>query len=38
MEGVVDDLRARQLRIDPVCWVARRHVEALPDADELMVV
>ena len=38
MEGVVDDLRARRLRIDPVCWVARRHVEALPDADELMVV
>lgn len=37
MAGVVDDLRARGVRIDPICPVARRHVRALPDADELMV-
>ena len=38
MEGVVDDLRARRLRINPICWVARGYVEVLPDADELMAV
>jgi uncharacterized protein len=37
MAGVVDDLRANGLRIDPICWVARRYVEAQPDADGLMV-
>ncbi len=36
MEGVVDDLRARGLRINPICWVAHRYVEVLPDADDLM--
>jgi predicted GNAT family acetyltransferase len=36
MAGVVDDLRTRGLRIDPVCPVARRYVQALPDADQLM--
>jgi len=35
MAGVVDDLRARRLRIDPICWVARQYVSALDDADEL---
>lgn len=35
MAGVVDDLRARGLRIDPICWVARQYVDALDDADEL---
>ncbi|HSL74090.1 MAG TPA: GNAT family N-acetyltransferase [Ilumatobacteraceae bacterium] len=37
MEGLVADLRERGLRIDPVCPVARWYVQALPDADELMV-
>jgi uncharacterized protein len=37
MAGVVDDLRTRGLRIDPICPVARRYVQALPDADTLMV-
>ena len=36
MAGVVDDLRARRLRIDPVCWVARQYVAVLDDADELL--
>ena len=35
MAGVVDDLRTRGLRIDPICWVARQYVAALDDADEL---
>ena len=35
MAGVVDDLRARQLRIDAQCWVAREYVTGLDDADEL---
>ena len=38
MDGVVDDLRTKGLRINPICWVARRCVEALPDADDLMAV
>lgn len=38
MQGVVDDLRAGGLRINPICWVARRYVEVLPDADDLMVL
>lgn len=38
MEGVVDDLRARGLRINPICWVAQRYVEVLPDADDLIAV
>jgi len=37
LDGVVDDLRAQGLRIRPICSVARRHVEALPDADHLIV-
>lgn len=37
MAGVVDDLRTNGLRIDPICWVARKYVEALPDADTLLV-
>lgn len=37
MAGLVDDLRTRGMSIDPVCPVARRYVQALPDADELMV-
>jgi predicted GNAT family acetyltransferase len=37
MDGVVGDLRANGLRIRPICWVARRHVRALPDADHLIV-
>ena len=37
MEGLVADLRERGLRIDPVCPVARWYVQALPDADLLMV-
>lgn len=36
MAGVVDDLRARDLRIEPLCWVARSYVEALPDAAALL--
>ena len=36
MAGVVDDLRARQMRIDARCWVAREYVTGLDDADELM--
>jgi hypothetical protein len=35
MDGVVGDLRANGLRIRPICWVAREHVQALPDADQL---
>jgi len=37
MDALVDDLRSRGLRIEPTCGVVRRHVRALPDADELMV-
>ena len=37
MAGVVDDLRSRGLLIEPICSVARAYVEALPDADALMV-
>lgn len=37
MAGIVDDLRANASRIDPVCVVARRYVQALPDAAALMV-
>ncbi len=37
MEGLVDDLRSRGLRIEPTCVVVRGYVQALPDADELMV-
>ena len=37
MAGVVDDLRTRGMRIDPICSVARRYVRALADADQLMV-
>lgn len=37
MAGVVDDLRARGMRIDARCWVAREYVTGLDDADELMV-
>ncbi len=37
MDGVVDDLRTNDLRIRPICWVARQHVQALPDADQLIV-
>jgi uncharacterized protein len=36
MAGVVDDLRTRNLRIEPICHVARSYVEALPDADTLL--
>jgi predicted GNAT family acetyltransferase len=36
MAGVVDDLRARDLRIEPLCWVARSYVESLPDAVTLL--
>lgn len=35
MAGVVDDLRARSVRIDPICWVARQYVAGLPDAADL---
>ena len=38
MEGVVHDLRSRGLRINPICWVAKRYVEALPDVDDLLAV
>lgn len=37
MDGLVDDLRSRGLRIEPTCVVVRGYVRALPDADELMV-
>jgi predicted GNAT family acetyltransferase len=37
LDGVVDDLRSRGLRIRPICSVARRHVQVLPDADRLIV-
>ncbi len=37
MDGVVGDLRANDLRIRPICWVARQHVQALPDAEQLIV-
>jgi uncharacterized protein len=37
MDGVVSDLRANGLRIRPLCSVARRHVQSLPDADQLIV-
>ena len=36
MEGLVEDLRARDLRIEPLCWVARSYVESLPDAATLL--
>jgi predicted GNAT family acetyltransferase len=36
MKGLVEDLRARDLRIEPVCWVARAYVESLPDAASLL--
>jgi predicted GNAT family acetyltransferase len=36
MAGVVEDLRTRGVRIDPVCPVARWYVQALPDADRLL--
>jgi hypothetical protein len=36
MAGVVDDLRARRMRIDARCWVAREYVTGLDDADELL--
>jgi predicted GNAT family acetyltransferase len=36
MAGVVDDLRARDLRIEPLCWVARSYVESLTDAETLL--
>lgn len=35
MAGIVDDLRTRGLRIDPICWVARQYVAELPDASDL---
>ncbi len=35
--GFVDDLRHRGLRVDATCPVARRFIQSLPDADELMV-
>jgi predicted GNAT family acetyltransferase len=37
MAGVVDDLRARHVRIEPICPVARAYVERQPDADALLV-
>lgn len=37
MAGIVDDLRTRGLRVDPICWVARQYVDALPDAADLRV-
>jgi predicted GNAT family acetyltransferase len=37
MDGLIDDLRSRGLRIEPTCVVVRGYVRALPDADELMV-
>jgi predicted GNAT family acetyltransferase len=36
MAGVVADLRARDLRIEPLCWVARSYVESLTDAETLL--
>ncbi len=36
MAGVVEDLRARDLRIEPLCWVARSYVESLADAETLL--
>jgi predicted GNAT family acetyltransferase len=36
MEGLVEDLRVRHLRIEPLCWVARSYVESLPDASSLL--
>jgi predicted GNAT family acetyltransferase len=36
MAGLVEDLRARDLRIQPLCWVARSYVESLPDASALL--
>ncbi|MGB0111714.1 MAG: GNAT family N-acetyltransferase [Ilumatobacteraceae bacterium] len=38
MAGVVDDLKARSIKIVPHCPFARSFVEALPDADELITV
>ena len=35
MAGVVDDVRARGVTIDPICWVARQYVAVLPDAADL---
>ena len=35
MAGVVDDVRARGVTIDPICWVARQYVAGLPDAADL---
>ena len=37
MDGLVADLRSRELRIDPTCVVVRGYVRALPDADELLI-
>jgi predicted GNAT family acetyltransferase len=36
MAGVVEDLRARDLRIEPLCWVARSYVESLSDTETLL--
>jgi predicted GNAT family acetyltransferase len=36
MEGVVDDIIARSLKIVPLCPVAHAHVAARPDADQLI--
>ena len=36
MDGVVDDLIARSLKIVPLCPFARAHVVARPDADDLI--
>jgi uncharacterized protein len=36
LAGVVDDLRARSLKIVPTCSAARAYVTALPDADDLI--
>lgn len=38
MDGVIDDLRGRSLKIVPLCPFARAHVEARPDADELIAL
>lgn len=36
MAGVIDDVRARSLKIVPTCGAARAYVAALPDAHEIM--
>lgn len=38
MEGLVDDLRTKGLRINPICWVARRYVEVQADAGDLIAI